>query len=42
MPPNAAKRQRIVHAHRAGPMHAMAEHATKRRFERERAFTIER
>ena len=38
----ARQRQRIAHAHRAGPMHGVTEHRRKRWFERARRVAIER
>ena len=38
----ARQRQRIIHAHGTGPMHGVAKYPTQRRFERERAVTVER
>ena len=38
----ARQRQRIGHAHRAGPVHGMAKHRLERRLERARGVAIER
>ena len=39
---SACHRQRTVHAHRAGPVHGMAEHPIERRLKRKRAVAVER
>ena len=38
----ACHRQRIAHAHRAGPVHGVAEHPGERRLERKRPVAVER
>ena len=38
----AGERQRIAHAHRAGPMHSVFEYGRERRFERARGVAVER